>query len=124
MVARLGGDEFAILLTDGDQAAAQRVAELVVERVRDHAATLDGVGRRVTASIGTVTFLAASQHAADVLALADMTMYDAKEAGRNRAVVLPRATPADRAPLRGCTGRAASRPLWSRTGSSCTSSRS
>ena len=89
VVARLGGDEFAILLTDGDQSAAERVAELVVERVRDHAATLDGVGRRVTASIGTVTFLAASQHAADVLALADMTMYDAKEAGRNRAVVLP-----------------------------------
>ena len=89
VVARLGGDEFAIMLTDGDQAAAERVAELVVERVRDHATTLDGVGRRVTASIGAVTFQAATEHAADVLALADMTMYDAKEAGRNKFVVLP-----------------------------------
>ena len=88
VVARLGGDEFAILLTDADQDAAQRVAELVVQRVRDHAATLDGVARRVTASIGAVTFQAASEHAADILALADMTMYDAKEAGRDQAAVL------------------------------------
>jgi diguanylate cyclase (GGDEF)-like protein/PAS domain S-box-containing protein len=89
VVARLGGDEFAILLTDGDQRAAQRVADEVVDRIRDHASTLDGVRRRVTASVGAVTFRAASEHAADVLALADMTMYDAKEAGRNKAVVLP-----------------------------------
>ena len=89
VVARLGGDEFAIMLTDCDEADAQRVAELVVERIGTHAATLDGVARRVTASVGAVTFRAATEHAADVLALADMTMYDAKEAGRNRAVVLP-----------------------------------
>jgi diguanylate cyclase (GGDEF)-like protein/PAS domain S-box-containing protein len=89
VVARLGGDEFAILLTDGDQAAAQRVADLVVERIGAHAATLDGVARRVTASVGVVTFLAASEHSADILALADMTMYDAKEAGRNQVALLP-----------------------------------
>ncbi len=89
LVARLGGDEFAILLSDGDQAAAQRVAALVLDRIRDHAATLDGVARRVTASVGAVTFRAASEHAADILALADMTMYDAKEAGRNQVAMLP-----------------------------------
>jgi diguanylate cyclase (GGDEF)-like protein/PAS domain S-box-containing protein len=89
VVARLGGDEFAILLTDGDQVAAQRVADLVVERIGAHAATLDGVARRVTASVGVVTFLAASEHSADILALADMTMYDAKEAGRNQVALLP-----------------------------------
>ncbi len=88
VVARLGGDEFAILLTDGGEDEARRVAELVVERVRDHAATLDGVGRRVTTSVGAVTFKAASEHAADILALADMTMYDAKEAGRDQVAVL------------------------------------
>ena len=81
------------------------MAELVVERVRDHAATLDGVGRRVTASVGVVTFLAASEHAADILALADMTMYDAKEAGRDQvASSCPRAT---------CRGpRTAARLQW------------
>jgi len=88
VVARLGGDEFAILLTDCEQQDAARVAELVVERIASHAATLDGVARRVTASVGAVTFRAAAEHAADVLALADMTMYDAKDAGRNQVVLL------------------------------------
>jgi diguanylate cyclase (GGDEF)-like protein/PAS domain S-box-containing protein len=88
VVARLGGDEFALLLPDADQRGAQRVAELVVERIRDHAATLDGVRRRVTASVGAVSFAAAAEHSADVLALADMTMYDAKEAGRNQVALL------------------------------------
>ena len=88
VVARVGGDEFAIMLTDADQAAAQRVADLVVERIRDHAATLDGVRRHVSASVGAVTFAAAAEHSADILALADMTMYDAKESGRNRVALL------------------------------------
>lgn len=89
VVARLGGDEFAVLLTEGDQAGAERVAANIVQRIVDFASTLDGVRRRVTASVGAVTFSAASEHAADILALADMTMYDAKDAGRNQYVVLP-----------------------------------
>jgi diguanylate cyclase (GGDEF)-like protein/PAS domain S-box-containing protein len=88
VVARLGGDEFAILLTDGDQLAAESVAASMVTRIREHTATLDGTRRRVTASIGVVTLQSASGHALDVLALADMTMYDAKDAGRNQSVVL------------------------------------
>ena len=89
VVARLGGDEFAVLLTDGDQMTAERVGLDIVERIRKHAATLDGVNRRVTASVGAVTFQAASEHSTDILALADMTMYEAKEAGRNQVAVLP-----------------------------------
>ena len=88
VVARLGGDEFAILLPDADRAAAAAVGEAVVRRVRDHAATLDGTRRRVTASIGVVTVKAARQHEADLLSLADMTMYDAKDAGRDQCMVL------------------------------------
>ena len=88
VVARLGGDEFAVLLTDGDEEDARQLADQIVERVRAHAATLDGVRRRVTASVGAVTFRAAAEHAADVLALADMTMYDAKDAGRNQSALL------------------------------------
>ncbi len=89
VVARMGGDEFAILLADGDHAAAAGVAAVVVDRVASHAATLDGVHRRVSASVGVVTFRAAMDHAVDIMALADMTMYEAKEAGRNQYAVLP-----------------------------------
>ncbi|QIK74696.1 putative bifunctional diguanylate cyclase/phosphodiesterase [Nocardioides piscis] len=89
VVARLGGDEFGVIVTDGDQPAAAVVAQNIVDRIREHAATLDGVSRRVTASVGAVTFKAASDHSVDILALADMTMYDAKEAGRNQVALLP-----------------------------------
>jgi diguanylate cyclase (GGDEF)-like protein/PAS domain S-box-containing protein len=88
LIARLGGDEFAVLLTEGDQSAAESVARSLVDLIRDYTATLDGVRRRVSVSIGVVTFRAATEHTNDVLALADMTMYDAKEAGRNQFAIL------------------------------------
>ena len=88
VVARLGGDEFAVLLTEGDLHSARTVAESIVSGIRAYTSTLDGIRRRITASVGVVTFQAAVGHEADVLALADMTMYDAKDAGRDRFVVL------------------------------------
>ncbi|GAA1878110.1 sensor domain-containing protein [Lapillicoccus jejuensis] len=88
VVARLGGDEFAVLLVDADRVAAEAVAHSIVDRVREHAATLEGSRRRVTASVGVVTVRAAHDHDVDILALADMTMYDAKDAGRDGVVVL------------------------------------
>jgi diguanylate cyclase (GGDEF)-like protein/PAS domain S-box-containing protein len=88
VVARLGGDEFAVLLVDADAAAAEAVAARIVAQVREFTSTLDGTRRRVTASLGVVTLRSAADHGGDVLALADMTMYDAKEAGRDCYVVL------------------------------------
>lgn len=88
LVARLGGDEFALLLPRADEVVAESVAAAVVRLIEDHTASLDGARRRVTASVGAVTFAAASEHAADALALADMVMYDAKEAGRSRYAIL------------------------------------
>ncbi|GGL34306.1 EAL domain-containing protein [Phycicoccus endophyticus] len=88
VVARVGGDEFAIILPDADQAAARRVASSVIESVRDFTRTLDGVRRRVTVSMGVVTFAEAAEQEVDVLALADMLLYDAKEGGRDRFAVL------------------------------------
>ena len=92
IVARLGGDEFAILLPDADRAEAEGAARMVVERIREFTATLEGTRRRVTASVGVVTMKAAQEHTTDLLALADMTMYDAKDAGRDGYVVLDETT--------------------------------
>ncbi|KRE60816.1 EAL domain-containing protein [Nostocoides sp. Soil756] len=88
LVARLGGDEFAVLLPEADDAGAETVAAHLVTQIRDHCASLDGVHRRVTASIGVLTFGAAAAREGDAMALADMLMYDAKDAGRDGYVLL------------------------------------
>ncbi|RLV50347.1 EAL domain-containing protein [Nocardioides mangrovicus] len=87
-VARLGGDEFAILLLETNREGAERVAEAVIRTVRDFVSTLDGFRRNVTVSAGVVVVDATQKSAAELLADADMTMYDAKDAGRNQYAVL------------------------------------
>ncbi|HEY6779686.1 MAG TPA: EAL domain-containing protein [Thermoleophilaceae bacterium] len=88
VLARLGGDEFAVLLPRADADEAMRVAEGLLAAIR----ALDPAGwggRRatVTASIGVAPFDASSTLTAEELLVeADIAMYDAKEAGRGRAV--------------------------------------
>lgn len=88
-IARLGGDEFAVLLPEATVADAERVAEELVEAIRRHAAVLNGDRpRRVTASLGIALFETGLQAGEEVLVNADLAMYDAKEAGRDRVVLL------------------------------------
>jgi diguanylate cyclase (GGDEF)-like protein/PAS domain S-box-containing protein len=87
VLARLGGDEFAILLPRGGAAEASRVADAVLGAVRAQS-VLTAAGRRrpITASIGIALFSETERLSAeDVLVNADLAMYDAKEAGRDRA---------------------------------------
>ncbi len=88
LVARLGGDEFAILLPEADRRAAEIVAADVVSTIADNVAVMDGgQRRRVTASVGVVLLHDAELGAEQLLSAADLTMYDAKRAGRDRFVV-------------------------------------
>lgn len=89
LVARLGGDEFAILLPEADRSSAENVARDIVRLVSEKASFLDGTRpRRLTASIGVVLIERAGISASQLVSTADMTMYDAKEAGRNTFVIL------------------------------------
>ncbi len=89
LVARLGGDEFAILLPEADRLSAENVARDVVKMVEARAAFADGSRpRRITASIGVVLIDRGGITPSQLVSTADMTMYDAKESGRNRYVVL------------------------------------
>jgi diguanylate cyclase (GGDEF)-like protein len=79
---RLGGEEFAIILPQTDLAGGKRLAEnlrVAIERVRIGAA--DRV--TVTASLGVVA-RGAGETPADLLQRADVALYRAKGAGKNR----------------------------------------
>jgi len=84
-VARLGGDEFAVLL-EGVSAATdvERRAEALIEKLQAPLA-LDGKEVHVTASIG-VAFSAAEAAPEVLLSNADIAMYHAKAAGKNRHI--------------------------------------
>jgi diguanylate cyclase (GGDEF)-like protein/PAS domain S-box-containing protein len=86
-LARLGGDEFAILTPTGECAEAERLAGSLLEVVRRERAARGPGGRErpITASIGVAPLQGAeSLSAEEALINADLAMYDAKEAGRDR----------------------------------------
>jgi diguanylate cyclase (GGDEF)-like protein len=86
LLARLGGDEFAVLLPAGDAAAARAVAQSLVEEIRASAATIAGERISLTVSIGVAVFDDVERSADEMLANADLAMYDAKQLGRDRWV--------------------------------------
>ncbi len=81
LVARLGGDEFAVVLVAGSdvELAAQRLLARMREPFQLTAATAT-----VTASIGVAPWTAAGS-GDELLRNADLAMYRAKNAGRDRA---------------------------------------
>jgi diguanylate cyclase (GGDEF)-like protein/PAS domain S-box-containing protein len=89
VLARLGGDEFAVILPGADEEAARRVADELLECVRgESVATPGGTRDWLTASIGVAFFDDEPGLACDkVMASADLALYEAKEAGRDRAVL-------------------------------------
>ena len=85
-VARLGGDEFALLVEGADQALAQGVADRLLEQLAEPV-PMDGRELSVGASVGIVLHPGGPAEGEDLLRHADLAMYAAKEAGRNRSEV-------------------------------------
>ena len=84
LIARLGGDEFAVILHRVDSAQAERVAQELVEIMRE--VTVAGgkeFHNRPTVSIGVAAFDTAGLAAKQMLIHADLAMYRAKAAGRD-----------------------------------------
>ena len=82
-VARLGGDEFAVILPRADEAGAESLASSLLTVIREEAvvSTVDGP-RRTTASAG-IAMMGPGRKTHEVLAHADMAMYEAKEHGKD-----------------------------------------
>ncbi|GAC1489160.1 MAG: hypothetical protein NVS1B9_09960 [Solirubrobacteraceae bacterium] len=89
IVARLGGDEFAVILPGADRAEAEFVAGNLLRCLREEGRLDTTVGhpKRITASIGIAVFGAPPLTGEELLVEADIAMYDAKEAGRDRLAV-------------------------------------
>src|SRR5579863_1835129 len=84
-IGRLGGDEFVVLVEGSGvqaEAAAQRLIESLTAPFAVHSAARPQL--TISASIGIVSGAYAS--AEDLLMDADVALYEAKAAGRNRAV--------------------------------------
>lgn len=97
-VARLGGDEFVVMLealADDQSSAiviAQRIGDKLLASLRQpyQLSRLDREGlpasvmHHSSASIGMTLFQGAAIHGEDLLKQADVAMYQAKQAGRNK----------------------------------------
>jgi diguanylate cyclase (GGDEF)-like protein/PAS domain S-box-containing protein len=85
VLARLGGDEFAMLLPEADAPQALLVAEGLLGALRAETVELGPHARSLTASAGIALFESEPELSrGDVLMNADLAMYDAKDAGRDR----------------------------------------
>lgn len=81
---RLGGEEFLIVLPNASLEAARQTAESFRERIRSiDTSAWFADGRRITASIGVTSSIAAIDSPSGMLQRADAALYAAKRAGRN-----------------------------------------
>jgi diguanylate cyclase (GGDEF)-like protein len=88
LVARYGGEEFAVLLSGTDLAGALKMAEQLRQGVEGLALSHEAVPTgRVTASFGVAAMVPAPGESPGILVeAADLALYRAKTAGRNRVV--------------------------------------
>jgi diguanylate cyclase (GGDEF)-like protein/PAS domain S-box-containing protein len=90
-VARLGGDEFVIILEDlsEDEASAALQAETIAEKARQalsspYELNISGYSHEATSSLGITLFQGIELGPDILLKQADMALYQAKDAGRDR----------------------------------------
>lgn len=84
VIARLGGDEFAVLLEGADADYAKSVAVRIDRLLEDLEFSVAGRRHRCIASIGIALYPEHGQTPGDLMASADLAMYQAKEKGTGR----------------------------------------
>jgi len=88
LVVRWGGEEFLAVLPETESAGARAIAE----RLRLAVAALevaDAGGADIRITISTGIAVTASDSVGELLSRADVALYEAKEAGRNRVMLSP-----------------------------------
>ncbi len=87
ILARYGGDEFTFLLPETDGGRALNICSEAVKRIRniDLLEDCSGALTRITASMGIASYPGQADSVLKLRERADLALYAAKEAGRDRA---------------------------------------
>jgi diguanylate cyclase (GGDEF)-like protein len=89
VAARYAGDEFMLVLPGLDETHAGGVCARIAQEVRRINEDLNlGKGAHVSLSVGVAVTHGCQRSVAQTVAIADAAMYDAKEGGKDRVVVV------------------------------------
>ena len=83
VLTRLGGDEFALLVPNAQEDTVIQLAERVVRAVAAIPFRFEGQSLRLTASVGIALYPSQAADSDELVAHADIAMYQAKQAGKN-----------------------------------------
>ncbi|MEW6989943.1 diguanylate cyclase [Colwelliaceae bacterium 6441] len=84
---RYGGEEFAAILPETDLEGAIDVAERIRQKIEQCVINFQGNTIRISTSVGVATINPNDRRYEDLISNADVALYEAKTAGRNKVCV-------------------------------------
>jgi diguanylate cyclase (GGDEF)-like protein len=99
VIGRVGGEEFVVLAPGTDMAQLMVLAERIRATLAATPLVIDGKTLQLTVSIGAAVAPRGARDFAGVLRMADLALYAAKRAGRNRVAASPDAPAAPGPPM-------------------------
>lgn len=90
MLARLGGDEFGVIIRGMDADGSIQICENLLKQMREFRFAWQDKTFNIGASIGLFIFTTESQTIENIMSVADIACFTAKEHGRNRIHVYSR----------------------------------
>ena len=85
MSVRWGGEEFLVILPERDETEVKQTAETLRKKIEDDYVGYQNKNLKVTVSIGVTTcVINENSQMKDIVAKADLALYEAKQSGKNR----------------------------------------